>query len=653
MTLWVFAKLDPAAVRRDPNETQLFKSEQAGEGEYAGTDALVREILQNSMDAGTGNGPVRVRLALHPGSDQPDAKTLAHYFSRLEAPLKNRDIPFGSNGIPLLSNGFMVCEDFGTRGLGGDPLLGKDPVPSSKDRQDFFWFWRNIGRSGKTGDDLGRWGLGKTVYRAASRVGCMLGLTVRESDQRQLLMGQAVLRIHEQDGIEYVPEGYWCGEKDRTGLPIPIEDAHQLQTFRTQWKLSRRDESGLSVVVPYVAEELTGRRLMQAVCVHFFLPILRQELIVDIAAPDIPLGMARLDDSSLKEWAESLKWDGPKRSKRHVPPPIDFVKSCLRSSVSPKATLLLGRTALPEMNDAAFDPQTLGDLREAIDREELVAVSVRINLHRIAGEDVEGYLTVWLQRQKSDLKCDTYYIREGMTVTKLNSKAGLKGIQSLVLVDKGPLAQLLGDSEGPAHEDWDTSEERPDRLWRIWKGRVKFCRRIVDALLEVLAPPTRKADFNLLSDFFSVEKIEAPQKARQPDDNGTKDPSFKGIVAKPRWFRLDPKAGGFRIVANASHPIPDNAELTVSVAYDVPSGNPLKKWSSFDFDFKAQPERIVFKGQQVKAQKVGGNVLKLSSISPKFWFAAEGFDPHSDLFVRIEEAGESIVESADTEEGET
>ncbi len=41
MTKWVFAELDPAAVRRDPNETQLFKDDQAGEE------------------------PVRVRLSLH------------------------------------------------------------------------------------------------------------------------------------------------------------------------------------------------------------------------------------------------------------------------------------------------------------------------------------------------------------------------------------------------------------------------------------------------------------------------------------------------------------------------------------------------------------------------------------------------------------
>jgi len=39
MLQWVFAKLDPAAVRRDPNESQLFEDDQAGEIGY--------EILPN------------------------------------------------------------------------------------------------------------------------------------------------------------------------------------------------------------------------------------------------------------------------------------------------------------------------------------------------------------------------------------------------------------------------------------------------------------------------------------------------------------------------------------------------------------------------------------------------------------------------------
>ena len=81
--MWIFERLAGAAVRRDPNETQLFKTEQTEEGEYAGTDALVREILQNSMDAATDEGPVRIRLALHSIEELPSPKRLAHYFSAL------------------------------------------------------------------------------------------------------------------------------------------------------------------------------------------------------------------------------------------------------------------------------------------------------------------------------------------------------------------------------------------------------------------------------------------------------------------------------------------------------------------------------------------------------------------------------------------
>jgi hypothetical protein len=44
MGQWVFAELQGVDVRRDPNESELFKTEQTAEGEYAGTDALVREI---------------------------------------------------------------------------------------------------------------------------------------------------------------------------------------------------------------------------------------------------------------------------------------------------------------------------------------------------------------------------------------------------------------------------------------------------------------------------------------------------------------------------------------------------------------------------------------------------------------------------------
>lgn len=91
----------------------------------------------------------------------------------------------------------------------------------------------------------------------------------------------------------------------------------------------------------------------------------------------------------------------------------------------------------------------------------------------------------------------------------------------------------------------------------------------------------------------------------------------------------------------------------MSVAYDVPSGNPLKKWSSFDFDFKQKPARITFRGENVAPKAYEGNVLKLTFSGPKFSFIAEGFDQHTDLFVRIEENGEAISETEPANEDES
>ncbi|MFM7055894.1 MAG: hypothetical protein ACKO2P_03120, partial [Planctomycetota bacterium] len=603
MPRWVFAKLDPAAVRRDPSESQWFRDVQAGENEYAGTDALVREILQNALDASVKDGLVTVRLGLHEDSDGPGGLRRSDFFQRLQAPLAVRDVFCDAAGVPSLPGGFLVVEDFGTRGLGGDPMLCHEPSSSATAHQeDFFWFWRNIGLSGKAGDDLGRWGLGKTVFRAVSRVGCMFGLTIRRADHRCLLMGQAVLHIHSIDGQQYMPEGFWCDGTDSSGVPRPIESAAELERFRRDWKLKRTTEPGLSVVVPYVMEQLSGVRILQAVCAHFFVPLMQGQLEVEVCARDIGSAPATLNAETLEHWCRALRWDGPKRLKRHVPPPIAFVRHCLTGAERVCATKFAGESKLPELTPDSFEAGDLQLLRAAFSAGELLEVRVRLKLHPLHRGVEDGEMRVFLQRNEGADRADSYYVREGMTITKLNSRvAAARGIQALVLVDRGPLARLLGDSESPSHDDWDSSADRPKKFWTSgWGGRVTFCRRIVDLLTEVLAAPVRQADFDLLSDFFSVPRANAPQRGALPDRQGSFPENLPEIAPKLRWFRLDGRRGGFRIVPASYEPMPTDTQLRVSVAYDVLSGNPLKKWNRFDFDFRDQPNGIRFSGQQVE-----------------------------------------------------
>jgi hypothetical protein len=638
MGQWVFEELRGAAVRRQPYEPFLFKTEQTGEGEYAGNDALVREILQNSVDARAGDGPVRVRLAIHGPEEAPPAARLAHYFERLREPLSGRQFEFDRQGVPRAPCRFLVCEDFGTRGLEGDTELFEDPPEGARSDQDFYWFWRNIGRSGKTGDDLGRWGLGKTVYRAVSRVGCMLGMTVRQSDHKRLLMGQAVLHIHRRGGKEYQPEGSWCGDQNEHGLPLPIEDAQELQQFCNEWRLTRAREPGLSVVAPFVPEELKAERLLQAVAVHFFTRIIRGELVVEVAGPGV--GVVTLDQAGIEAACQKIEWDGPKRTKRHIAPPIEFAKRSLRTTRL-LATEVLGRERLPELTEASFPSEELARARRNFSEGKLTAARVQVWLPRRQGAGQQGHLDAYLQRLTDGARCDTYYVREGMTITKINSRSAQRGVQALVIVEPGSLAKLLGDTEGPAHEDWDTSAERPDREWKVWKGRVKFVRGIVDSLVEVLTPPTTEPDFDLLSDFFSIERTGGLQPPKPDPGGAVENGGIWPVEPEPKWFHITERAGGFTIGRSTRVDLPPNAALKVSIAYDLPRGDPLRNWNKIDFQFGNNDGELRPNGKGLRARALAGNVLLLNQIEEDFTLTVSGFDRHRDLFVRVDDVSDS------------
>jgi hypothetical protein len=520
MGRWSFEQLR-GGPRRTPQEAELFKDKDADEGEYPGNDYLVREVIQNALDARAegSEGPVRVRFALHDAVDAPDRHRLIHYFSRLRAPLEAFGVEFDDDNAPRITPRFLVCEDFGTRGLEGDEHRFGEVPSSDRSRQDFFWFWRNIGSSAKTGDDLGRWGLGKTVYRAVSRARCMFGMTIRQSDKRKLLMGQCVLQPHRHGGVEYHPEGYWCAD-DQSEIPQPIVDQNELQQFCEEWRFTRNGEPGLSVVSPFVPEELRADRILQAVVVNFFVRILRGELVVELSGPEFEL--VELDAKSIRSACTRLKWGGSKRKKLHAPPQIEFVRKCLATPPF-FSTELLGTQRAPDFHEGAFSPEVLTKIQHDLSAGELVAVRVRMALPRKKASSLVGQIDVYIQRAPDGERCDSYYVREGMTITRRSSRAELHGIRSLVLVESGPMAKLLGDTEGPAHEDWDKSAERPDREWKSWKNRIEFARRVVDNLVEYLTPSQTEPDFELLADFFSIEEAEGGQRNRQQgsSENGS------------------------------------------------------------------------------------------------------------------------------------
>jgi hypothetical protein len=225
---WHFNKRRPCDRARNPSNDAFFTAESLENL----SEALVREGIQNSLDASV-NGPgevrdVRVCIRHVPQAPSEAARVIAEHFvpvaDHFRNGLRRPDVEelFGP------SAGYLVFEDFGTRGLQGDV---EEYRLEKAEKNAFFSFFRAEGMSAKDEDKIGRWGIGKQVFPTASRLHSIFGLTVRHDAPAKVLMGSAVVRIHTHDGEEFHPDA-WFGLRETEEQPVnPVQDRGFLDKF--------------------------------------------------------------------------------------------------------------------------------------------------------------------------------------------------------------------------------------------------------------------------------------------------------------------------------------------------------------------------------------------------------------------------------------
>jgi hypothetical protein len=544
-------------------------------------------------------------------------------------------------GVPEMD--FLVVEDFGTHGLTGDPARNSDPSADARSLpESFYWFWRNIGRSGKHGSNRGRWGLGKTVFPSASRINTFFGLTVRSDDHRQLLMGQAITKIHKLGTTEYLPEAFFHDRNnpDASRIQMPLERWEEIEPFQRDFRLTRMGKPGLSVVIPYPIGVFSTADFARSIILHFFVPIMQGLLEVEIVGQ----GGARvhLDQASIADEASRLNWNGSSRRKLHRAPPFELARWAIGEQRNERMTSLrlAGAHGAPQWDEDLFPLDLLEPLRQRFGDGESIALRVPMTIDRKGKGRVNSYFDVFLQRVPEAARSDDYFVRGGMTISGISSMGGSRGAIGLVLVDHGELSTLLGDAEGPAHSEWGTGEARPDEHYVKWKRRVTFVRNSLSKLLVLLSPPPKGVQVDLLRDLFSIEEPSTaiPARSNRP---GTRPPrpTVEVPPSTPRGFGLVHQSGGFR-VSNTDQVPPER--IRVRVAYDMPKGNPLNAWSRFDFlfdDGKSAP--IHFQARGARVENRSENAFEIAPEQAEFQVEVTGFDTRRDLYCRADVLGGS------------
>lgn len=304
--MWKFKRLVPGEPERDPHEPEFFRLKYPAE-------ALVREVIQNSLDAKK-SGVTTVKVRFYIGNvEKGNART--YFSSELEHHLGACNF-LAKDYVSSNRIKFIAIEDFGTTGLDG--ATGEDGSRPEKGNN-FFDFWWREGMSGKRGREAGRWGLGKTTFHMASKLRLFFGLTLRQDDSRELLMGKALLKTHSMNDTRYQYYGYFKPMEDSK----PFEDSNIIQDFKEKFSINREDDSGLSLVIPMPDDEVTDLAIMRSVIIHYFYAIMQGVLEVEIVTSS---GIQEhLTAGSIVNSALTLEWDGTSWEAVNVSELLQFI----------------------------------------------------------------------------------------------------------------------------------------------------------------------------------------------------------------------------------------------------------------------------------------------------------------------------------------
>lgn len=621
---WRFRRMHPGEMNVDPIEGEFFSTEALG----SLADALVREAIQNSLDARRPHTPVRVRIAFAGASAALSGESRERYLDGL---MPHVAAGRSGSGPPLGPDerlSFVVVEDFGTRGLQGNPRQSEDDeLAALSARNDFYYFWRNVGRSRKGASDLGRWGLGKTVFAAASRASAFFGLTVPANQPRPLLMGQAVLRIHKLDGARYYPYGYF-GRFDGD-FALPVEDAGIIDMFRRDFGLARDGEPGLSVVIVFPDRDLTPQTLLPSLAHHYFVPILAGDLAIDF---DHDGKRETLDVASFARVVERIG----RSEASSLPQLVDLARWGLAlGSDDPVRLPEPTQSAAPRWSGEEATEQSLARLREPFNRGDRIAVRVPVWVKPAEGEAACATFEVWLERDDSIAAADEHFVRDGVTIAGV--RGGVQsGVRAIVCVRERALSALLGDSENPAHTEWQERSPRFRDRYRHGASTLRYVKGAPREIVRLLTRPVEGRDFALLRHVFSLDvPTEESVRQRQPDASraGLDISGATAEVASPRGahsFELQRLAGGFCVTGVANGQTP--RYLAVRAAYEVRRGNPFALYQPFDFDLDRAPIVLDLEGAVLVRRRQNEIVVRIDDA--QFRVTVQGFDPRRDVRVK-------------------
>lgn len=631
--VWAFREVPPGTKNRNPVQDEFFNSSEA----LTEISSLIRESIQNSLDAheSENTSPVLLKFTLANASSSITTK----YFTGLQ-----KHIDLGIPGIDLAlaeeKCNFLIVEDFNTTGLLGDSRkdqLAEHDTPSENSYHYFVWA---EGSSAKTEGYRGRWGIGKIVFPRLSNIKTFFVLSKRASKSApcgndELLIGMSTLRGHTLDGKNYQPDGWWADYADKNSVPIPV-DAKFVSEFKKDWGIKRTSESGLTILIPFIPSFISKELIRDCIIRDYFIAIIQGLLEVEISDTD---NAFKLTKDNLRRECENLGSEdriANSKTRDEMLYLIDMVVDAGKHS-SRAFELKIFEEFPNKWNSLTLSPAEADSAVSLLDSGQTVLCRVNVVVPFKQGGDGVDYFDVYIRRVP-DTRASAVFSREGIVIPSANP-ALIRDHLVLVIAKSGPLANLLANAEGPAHEKWSEKTDKFRSNYPLIRGGqlLTFIRKSPSELLFKIRGSGTERDSTAFSSFFPLPGTQnLGTEGKVPKEKGLGEqpdkPVLTDITRTPQIFLVDESPNGFSIKSSSDNPNLIGKRIYTKVAYRVRNGDAFSKWQREDFELNLKKPRL--DGCVVRA--VEGNQVILEITGRKFKATWGGFDPLRDLDVKAD-----------------
>jgi len=585
----------------------------------------------------------------------------------------------------------LVIEDYGTTGLTG--------AIDDEDEDNFDMFWREHGTTNKPEDDLGSHGLGKIVFAGASRIRVFFGATVRSIDSDTThLMGHTVLDVRRttENGkkIAYQPHAFYADMENEGDIydeiPVPIRDQSAVDKFKEYFKL-KRNEPGLSVVIPYPLKTITTEEIIKFVIENYFYAVMAGRLKVIVDNVDI----------NKDNFREIVSKFTKKEDLHDINLRYDFVGEVISIKKSEPERILTLKPNWSSDGKLTKDDFTQEDLDRAIEAfkdNEIIAVRLPMKIEYKKGRPKDTSFDVFI-KQHDDLKRGKdMYIRKILSISQ-EENFGVRRALGMMIASDPVMYAFLTASEDESHVTFQRRCKKLSDKYKKTTTNINLVKNALRELYDVLSEVSIDLNLDSLSEFFGMPgskgrrvikstpwPIKVPNR-KKLDQFYIKDTSDGFIVTSVSNEAIEKAVLNDEIkIAATEHAIaslevpprnpsqeekeiysnevkniirnyqPDddiNADakntaddlirrrfpqtLELEMAYHRTKGNPFKKYSNLDFALQEEDGVNVSINDEgsgeIKSQD--GNKLTIEVKKSPFKVSLSGFDKNRDLRVRV------------------